>query len=325
MLRLSTVLTCLVAVATASLLPPPNPSSHNPFSSKQISRLVVFGDSYSVQNVGDGRLQWPDWVAGRQYANVELFDFAQSGATCSQALTPRIYPAIMENELPLYTTMQKNGSLPRLQAQNTLFAAWIGTNDVGAGCLLTGDQTPGVTLVDTTNCVAQWVQKVYALGGRNFLFLNMAPLERAPMYQADAYPTRYWMAAKNASEFNVVMKELTTTGNALSKFVLTDLAKSLPAANIALFDSHSLLNDIMNNPKQYLNGTAPFNVTGSINPCPYPVDGAQPIFCTLVNGTDQDSYVWYNELHLSNQANRVVAKNVAQVIRGQTNKWTTWL
>lgn len=61
---------------------------------------------------------------------------------------------------------------------------------------------------------------------------QMAPLERAPMYQTDAYPTRYWMAAKNATEFNVVMKELTTTGNALSKFVLTDLAKSLPAAHI---------------------------------------------------------------------------------------------
>lgn len=173
MLRLSTVLACLAALATASLPPFPQPSSHNPFSSEQISRLVVFGDSYSVQNVGDGRLQWPDWVAGRQYANVELFDFAQSGATCSQALTPRIFPAIMEDELPLYTTMQKNGSLPKLQAQNTLFAAWIGTNDVGAGCLLTGDQTQGVTLVDTTQCVAQWMQKVYALGGRNFLFLNV--------------------------------------------------------------------------------------------------------------------------------------------------------
>jgi len=115
--------------------------SRNPFTSNQIQRLVVFGDSYSVQNVGDGRVQWPDWVAFQDYANVELFDFAQSGTTqCSQALTPRAFPAIMQDELPLFTTMQRNGSLPKLNAQNTPFAAWIGTNDVGAGCLLTGDQ-----------------------------------------------------------------------------------------------------------------------------------------------------------------------------------------
>ncbi|KAH8102708.1 GDSL lipase/acylhydrolase, partial [Cristinia sonorae] len=302
----------------------------------QIQRLVVFGDSYSVQNVGDGRVQWADWAASRDYANVELLDFAQSGATCSQALTPRVFPAVLEDEVPVFEEGVRNGSVPRLvegkerekEREKTVFAVWIGTNDVGAGCLLTGGQTPGVTLVDTTRCVAELIERIYALGGRNFLFLNvrfMVPLERAPMYQVDAYPTRYWMAAKNATEFNVVMKELTTAGNALHNFMLADLKKSLPGANIGIFDSHTLLNNIMDNPAQFLNGTAPFNVTGSANPCPFPVDGTQPIFCTLVNSTDQDSYVWYNELHLSNQANRIVARNVAQVIRGKENQFTKWL
>jgi hypothetical protein len=60
----------------------------------------------------------------------------------------------------------------------------------------------------------------------------MAPLERAPMYLADAYPTRYYTPAKNATEFNTFIKELTTTGNALYRFLFRDLAESLPSANI---------------------------------------------------------------------------------------------
>ena len=193
MARLSTFLASLVvfsASASASLLPLPislppifglggsssSSSSKNPFTASQIRRFVLFGDSYSVQNVGDGRVQWADWLASPDYANLQLFDFAQSGATCSQAITPRIFPAIMEDELPLYETMQKNGTLPKLDPRETLFSAWIGTNGVGAGCLLTGDQTQGVTLVDTTNCVVRLVQDLYKLGGRNFLFLNVRGL-----------------------------------------------------------------------------------------------------------------------------------------------------
>lgn len=75
----------------------------------------------------------------------------------------------------------------------------------------------------------------------------MAPLERAPMYQADAYPSRYWMAAKNATQFNVDMKELTTSGNALVQFMLSSLTKQLPSANIGvLFFSPFLCELLLN-------------------------------------------------------------------------------
>ena len=33
----------------------------------------------------------------------------------------------------------------------------------------------------------------------------------------------------------------------------------------------------------------------------------------------------YDELHPSEQADRIVAREVAQVIKGQKNQWTTWL
>jgi hypothetical protein len=33
----------------------------------------------------------------------------------------------------------------------------------------------------------------------------------------------------------------------------------------------------------------------------------------------------YDELHPSEQADRVVAREVAQVMQGKPNMWTTWL
>ena len=166
-MRLITVPFLLIGAQLASAALPLLPG--------QIKNLVVFGDSYSVQNVGGGRIQWVDWLASKDYANLKLYDFAKSGATCSQALTPRTYPAIVEDELPEFLAKQRNGTVPRLTASSTLYAIWIGTNDLGPGCLLTGEQTRGVSVVDTSNCVRNLVKQLYKNGGRNFVVLNVSP------------------------------------------------------------------------------------------------------------------------------------------------------
>lgn len=46
----------------------------------------------------------------------------------------------------------------------------------GAGCLLTGDQKPGITIVDTTQCVINWLKTLYYRGARNFLIQNVGLL-----------------------------------------------------------------------------------------------------------------------------------------------------
>ena len=99
------------------------------------------------------------------------------------------------------------------------------------------------------------------------------------------------------------------------------------------------------NPSVYLNGTAPLNVTGCVQPCVYALNAstARPTSCTIVNGTARDSYLWYvwylrikmstsnvattryDELHPSEQADRIVAREMAAVIDGQGSKWATWI
>ncbi|KAK7056885.1 hypothetical protein VNI00_002602 [Paramarasmius palmivorus] len=287
----------------------------------QIKNLVTFGDSYTdVVSTGDGGVAWPVYAAG--YANVSLHPFARSGATCSNNITFRPFPPLFESQLPLYFAEKDNGTLV-LDPEETVYTLWIGTNDVGANALLTGHGNG--SLVDVTKCMVNWVQTLYDSGARNFIFQNMIPLEQVPMYSPGAYPDKFWFAERNTTEWSVFMNELVLSGNALTKLLLEALVPTLSDAHVAIFDSHSLFQDMIDNPSLYLNGTAPLNVTGVVNACVFEVNDPNSGVCTTVQGTDRDSFLWFDELHPSEQADRIVAREIAQAIGGQENNFTTWL
>jgi phospholipase/lecithinase/hemolysin len=71
------------------------------------------------------------------------------------------------------------------------------------------------------------------------------------------------------------------------------------------------LTDIYNNPSQYLNGSAPLDVTGYANN----VNGS--------NNTSPDSFMWYDELHPSEQTDRVIAREFVNVVKGGS-KWAAY-
>jgi hypothetical protein len=72
------------------------------------------------------------------------------------------------------------------------------------------------------------------------------------------------------------------------------------------------------NPSAYLNGSAPLNVTSWVNQCA-DIDGN---ICTAKN--NPDSYLWYDELHPSEQADRNVAKEFVKVISGESQFAQYW-
>ena len=63
---------------------------------------------------------------------------------------------------------------------------------------------------------------------------------------------------------------------------------------IGYFDSHALFTEVYNNPKAYLNGTAPLNVTGAVHSCIYKEGESvhDTGACTTAKGTDRDSFFW---------------------------------
>jgi len=289
----------------------------------QIENLVTFGDSYTdVVVTGDGGVSWPPYAAGQ--AHVNLFPFARAGATCSNNITFRPFPSIFESQLPLYFQEKQNRTL-KLSADDTIYTLWIGTNDVGSNALLTmGNET---SLVEVTTCMVNWVKVLYESGARNFIFQNMIPLQNVPLYAPVSYPNRYWTAQKNSTEWSMFITELVLSGNMLTKLMLEALAPTLHGAHVAIFDSHSLFADMFAHPALYLNGTAPLNVTGSIRACVFELNESTSDTgdCTIATGTEVDSFLWFDELHPSEQADRIVGREIAKVILGEKNKWTTWL
>jgi hypothetical protein len=264
----------------------------------QIKNLVTFGDSYTDvvatgastipslyphlygrgtdRSEGDQGTAWPVYAAG--YSKTALHPFARSGATCSNNITFRPFPPVFGSQLPLYFMETGNGSL-QLPPEETIYTLWIGTNDVGANSLVTGSNN--ASIVDVVGCMVDWVRVLYASGARNFIMQNvrslpflafrvvlnpplqMIPLELTILYSANSYPNRFWAIERNTTDWSVLMKEMVLSGNMLTKLMLQALAPTLPGSHIAIFDSHSLIQDMFDHPALYLNGTAPLNVTGA--------------------------------------------------------------
>ncbi|KAK0208793.1 hypothetical protein DFS33DRAFT_474038 [Desarmillaria ectypa] len=170
----------------------------------------------------------------------------------------------------------------------------------------------------------------------------MIPLNSTILYAPESYPNRYFTDPRNTTEWSVFMRELVLSVNALSRLMLHALIPEVPEARIGIFDSHALFTDVYNNPSEYLNGTASLNVTGAVVSCVYPEGSDNSSVCTTAYGSDRDSFLWsvdvttmadtdltfdarYDELHPSEQADRSVAREVAQVARGEENRWTTWI
>ncbi|EUC61475.1 GDSL lipase/acylhydrolase family protein [Rhizoctonia solani AG-3 Rhs1AP] len=213
-------------------------------ASKSLKNLVTFGDSYTDKiNVGDGGIAWPLYVESYSNNTVSVYDFARSGGTCSNKITPRPFPPVLETQIPAYTAnvttksgttqiIGPKGTYIPLASTDTLYSIWIGTNDVGAGALLT-DPLPGISIVNTTSCVFDWMKELYDQGARNFLLQNMIPLHLAPMYAADGYPTKFWNAPHNQTEWSILIAEMVRSGNELWALRTKYAAPSLfPGARI---------------------------------------------------------------------------------------------
>lgn len=272
------------------------------------------------------------------YSNATLYNYAVAGAVCSNEVTPHNlaainapFPDIAGYEVPAFIADSKaltssGAKFFTGQASSTVYAIWIGTNDLGNGAFLTDSQLPGKTVADYMDCVYSQIARLYANGGRNFILLNLAPLDLLPQYASPEtggllttllFPDK---ASLNASEIHGRMQQTVSALNQAYAYRTpfeSQIAKSYPDAKIANFDVNRLMTNIYNHPAQYLNGTAPLNVQGADHLC-YP-RGAN---CTL--STNPDSYMWFDPIHPSEQTSRVVAREFVKVMTGNSEYAQYW-
>ncbi|KAK4100277.1 carbohydrate esterase family 16 protein [Parathielavia hyrcaniae] len=320
--------------------------------------LVTFGDSftdngrlgYYINNGGkappagtmhaestttaSGGLSWAQYAA-RLGGDATLMDYAVSGAVCSNQLSPRhfsyinrTFPAMVDDEIPSFQADVRFKTLyPRRTADNTVYAVWIGTNDLGFDAFLSDSQAAGKTISDFVDCVFSVFDSIYKTGGRRFVVLNVAPLELTPLYahpdNGGTLDSQFWTTKTqyNMTEYSQKIRQYSTSVNTMFEYglpVMVDLKRRWPKATVDLFDVHSLLLDIHNEPAKYL--AAPHDATGYYHQCPPAgnpcVDQAESL----------DGYMWYDELHPSNKTSKssIIAENFLGVVAGKSKYGTRY-
>ncbi|KAJ5891234.1 uncharacterized protein N7473_007462 [Penicillium subrubescens] len=331
-------LVCFRACPTRAV----NTTKFKPFSS-----VVIFGDSYTDQGVSQyrpgsngavgqpgtvlstGGRVWPEYV--NQYSGVKVYDYARSGSVCDSAFSSKARRGVKQDQIPTFLADNEyvNNSTGQRVLDNpsaeTVYAIWIGTNDLGNGIFLTEEQPKGMPLTNYTDCVFEQLDRLYDIGARRFVIMNIAPLDLSPQYalpeNAGVTASRYWKDKtqynSNLTQISEKMRQYSTLVNSIYEFQVpyqVKITRRYSKSQFALFDVHSLMSDIWNRPSVYLNGTVPLNVTSYAAECPTSI-------CTSKSAWD--SYMWYDELHPSEQTDRIIAREFLGVLKGGS-KWATY-
>lgn len=207
-------------------------------------------------NTATGGYVWPRYVAWDSGANV--YNYAVSGAVCDNNVTPRafeagLFPSVAQYEVPAFLADKAysvNGKpFLNIPQDQTVYAIWIGTNDLGNAAFLTDSQVAGKTIPDYVDCVYDQFQRLYASGGRYFVLMNVAPLELAPQYapanKGGVNATKYFPdKPANITETSFRMWEQVAEANQVYKYRTPFelyVNRTMPGAHMAVFDMYSLV------------------------------------------------------------------------------------
>ncbi|KAH9815705.1 carbohydrate esterase family 16 protein [Teratosphaeria destructans] len=256
---------------------------------------------------------WLEFLA--THHNVSAFkaiNFARGGAMVDGDIVKPLSPEIITVKQQVREVYMPNYGYDAAVDRNfnwkpdsSLFAFWIGINDVvgastegypgGGGGHLMRDMATYATLVD----------EVYQSGARNFLFFTVPCIERSPLFLSGLFgKAKERNLAKNTFAFN---DQIVAMAN--------NLTTTYPDAWAHVFDSHLLFRKIIEDPCLYPETCAYKNTTTFCKPyeggtfgdwyakyddCPLPVD----------------QYFWLDFLHptfrVMNATARVLSKELGE-------------
>lgn len=286
-----------------------------------MENLVTFGDSwtdsglmsYFIDNKGaappaglvvpenkvtaSGGLAWGQLVA--KATGVTYHNYGISGATVSNKIVSRYFdlivqdfPSILEYQIPAFEAdIASEKRYKNRLADNTVYAIWIGTNDLGENGMLTDDNKPGTTLTSYVEGVWTTIDHIHAAGGRHIVLMNTAPLELAPLYKA-SFPWPSKPTPKIAADFEHRARQYTTSVNTMFDYGVPFqllVQKRWPGATVTIFDTNTLMRNIFDQPADYLE--APADNVGIYNVWD-PVAGVDN-----KSTLPLASFMWYDPLH----------------------------
>jgi phospholipase/lecithinase/hemolysin len=222
-----------------------------------------FGDSYTttgfsttgtLPSVGNplGNPAYPGYTGGGgsnwvddlttiyNKSKILTYNYAYGGATINASLVAPYEPTVLSliDQVNLYssTAASKPATSPWTSA-NALFSVWIGINDIGNSYYESGDRN---AFSDTLlNAYFAQVQKLYNSGARNFLFVNVPPIDRSPLMLAQP-------ASSQATEKTVIAGFNSKLAAKIAAFKASN-----SGVQTWLWDSNAAFTTILNSPTTY--------------------------------------------------------------------------
>ncbi|MCJ1254070.1 hypothetical protein MMC24_001884 [Lignoscripta atroalba] len=307
------------------------PSSTSTSSAKywsgweNVEKFFVFGDSYTTTGFDPAGTQpnpgnplgnppypgytssnGPNWVdfltVTYNESFVETYNLAYGGATVSADLVAQYLPTVLDfraqvNQefIPYYVDQDT----AQWTSSNSLFAAFFGINDVGNSY---GQQNATLN-GDIFVVYSGLVEQLYQAGARNFLFLNVPPVNRSPgtlIYGTDTIN----LEGADIADFNARIADLAVT-----------LSTTHPDTTVFLFDTNAIFSMVLDNPASYPQTALYKNTTaycdGYANGTP-----TQDYF-NATCGIPVNQYFWLNSLHPTYPMHDAVAAQVAMLLESE--------
>ncbi|TEA17084.1 Acetylesterase [Colletotrichum sidae] len=228
---------------------------------------------------------------------IQLWNFAFAGADISTTFVPLHHDYTISYENQVWQWDNYGKSVIDADPKQSLVASWIGINDINDMASFTFPYKNYENFEELyTAVVAEQfaaLDTVYNAGYRNYLFLNLPPLDKTPASQTN--PSRLPSTAM-INTFNRVVNQSAKA-----------FTEEHPGTTALVFDTYSWLTYVFDH-------AADFGFTNTTSFCPkynawdigtnHAAYGCQPIY----------EYFWYNSGHITYHAQELVGQKVNQFL-----------
>lgn len=278
-----------------------------------VENMIVFGDSYTSTDFKPQKEQpsptnpfgnpalpksssidqkWIHYLTMTYNSSaIRTYNMANYGATMDGFV--RFYH---EHFMPHYGIANHTGAAG-WNATNSLFATFFGINDVRR-CTdqpLSKDDC-GEIYASLFAIYGFLLEQLYTAGARNFLLLNIPPLDRMPFSRKWGHP---------------VPPRAVAAWNAGLASLASDLSLGHADATVFLFDTHALFDEVIDDPKSYPETSLYKNTTDNCEE--YKSAGEKNDFDDVC-GIQLERYLWHDALHPTTAVHEAMAAQIAQML-----------
>ncbi|KAL2863830.1 SGNH/GDSL hydrolase family protein [Aspergillus lucknowensis] len=223
-----------------------------------------------------GGANWVGYLTTEQNASLVLsYNLAIGGATIDDALVASYAGDLVQQVDTFEQTYSSKPESAPWTSGNAVFGFWIGINDIGNAYYNTDANTFVPQLMDRLGSL---VQQIIDAGGRKFLFLNVPPTSRSPMFIAQGEA----VMEQHAAYVEVYNQQLES--------LATSLNSNATGVTAIVYDSWTFMTAVLDDPTEY-----GFPDATCINP-------------------DGISCVWWNDYHPSAKYQQLQAEDMKAVV-----------